>query len=246
VTLRRFFIKTSLSKEMFIDGQDAHHISKVLRLQVGDKIIVIPPDGQAGTAQIIEIAVDRVRLLLERTLEEAKEAPIQVYLAQGLPKSDKMDYIIQKAVELGVTAIFPIQMDHSVVQYDHAKKKSRGERWQKISLEAAKQCGRSFIPSVEPIQSLTELFSRLLDEVVIIMLYEGQTEKGLKKALAEKTAKNYLLLVGPEGGFSNQELIISQKHGALVVTMGPRILRTETASLAAVAMIMYEYGDMGG
>lgn len=232
---------------MFIDGQDAHHISKVLRLQAGDTIIVIPPDGQeAGIAQIKEIAVDRVRLLLQGIVEEEKEAPIQVFLAQGLPKSDKMDFIIQKAVELGVTAVYPIQMDHSVVQYDNAKKKSRAERWQKISVEAAKQCGRSFVPSVEPIQSLTELFSYLPDEVVIIMLYEGQTENGLKKALAKKMAKAYLLLVGPEGGFSDQELILSQKHGALVVTMGPRILRTETASLAAMAMIMYEYGDMGG
>ncbi len=231
---------------MLIDGQDAHHISKVLRLQVGDKIIVISPDGQAGTAQIIEIAAEGIRLFLEGTLEEAKEAPIQIYLAQGLPKSDKMDYIIQKAVELGVSAIFPIQMDHSVVHYDNAKRKSRVERWQKISLEAAKQCGRSIVPSIEPIQSLAELFSKISDEIVIIMLYEGQTKMGIKKALAEKSAKTYLLLVGPEGGFSNQELIISQKHGALVVTMGSRILRTETASLAALAMIMYEYGDMGG
>jgi 16S rRNA (uracil1498-N3)-methyltransferase len=244
--LRRFFLKTPLADEMVIGEQDARHISKVLRLQVGDSIVVVASNGQAGTAKIKELTADQVKLVLEDVLEEEKEAPIHVYLAQGLPKSDKMDYIIQKAVELGVTAVYPIQMDHCVVQYDNAKKNTRRERWQKISVEAAKQCGRTVVPSVEPIQSLGELFASLPDRVVVIMLYEGQASQGLKEALAEKPATSYLLLVGPEGGFSGKEVAICQKYGALIVTMGPRILRTETASLAGVAMIMYEYGDMGG
>lgn len=231
---------------MVIGEQDAHHISKVLRLQVGDSIVVVAPDGQAGTAKIKELATDQVKLLLQGVLEEEKEAPIHVYLAQGLPKSDKMDYIIQKAVELGVTAVYPIQMDHCVVQYDNAKRNTRRERWQKIAVEAAKQCGRTVVPSVEPIQGLAGLFASLPNGVVIIMLYEGQASQGLKQALAEKPATSYLLLVGPEGGFSGKEVAICQEYGASIVTMGPRILRTETASLAGVAMIMYEYGDMGG
>jgi 16S rRNA (uracil1498-N3)-methyltransferase len=157
-----------------------------------------------------------------------------------------MDYIIQKAVELGVSAVYPIEMDHCVVQYDNAKKNARRERWQKISAEAAKQCGRTRVPSVESIQGLAGLFSSLPDGVVVIMLYEGQASQGLKQALAEKPATSYLLLVGPEGGFSSKEVATCQEYGASIVTMGPRILRTETASLAGVAMIMYEYGDMGG
>lgn len=244
--MRRFFLKTPLADEMIIGEQDAHHISKVLRLQVGDSIVVVAPDGQAGTAKIKELAADQVKLLLQGVLKEEKEAPIHVYLAQGLPKSDKMDYIIQKAVELGVTAVYPIEMDHCVVQYDNAKKNTRRERWQKISVEAAKQCGRTVVPSVEPIQGLAGLFASLPDGVVVIMLYEGQASQGLKQALAEKPATSYLLLVGPEGGFSDKEVAICNEYGASIVTMGPRILRTETASLAGVAMIMYEYGDMGG
>lgn len=244
--MRRFFLATPLSAEMFIQGQDAHHICRVLRLQVGDKIIVVASDGLAGTAVIQELASEQVKLLLQERIVEQKEAPVTVYLAQGLPKSDKMDYIVQKAVELGVKAIYPIQMEHSVVQYDPAKKKSRRERWQKLSVEAAKQCGRTIVPTVEPIQGLAELFASLPSDVAIIILYEGCTAQGLKQALMEKPAASYLLLVGPEGGFSAKEVAQCQEQGASIVTLGPRILRTETASLAGVAMIMYEYGDLGG
>jgi 16S rRNA (uracil1498-N3)-methyltransferase len=244
--LRRFFLGTPLATEMFIHGQDAHHISRVLRLQVGDTIVVVAPDGQAATAQIKDLAIDQVTLFLQEAIIEQKEAPVNVYLAQGLPKNDKMDYIVQKAVELGVKAVYPIQMEHSVVQYDSTKKNARRERWQKLSVEAAKQCGRALVPTVEPIQSLAELLAGLPEQVVLIMLYEGQATQGLKQVLAEKPAASYLLLVGPEGGFSAKEVALCQEQGACIVTIGPRILRTETASLAGVAMIMYEYGDLGG
>lgn len=231
---------------MCIEGQDAHHISRVLRLQVGDAVVVVAPNGQAGTASIKELTTDQVTLFLQDVIFEQKESPVNVYLAQGLPKNDKMDYIVQKAVELGVKAVYPIQMEHSVVQYDPTKKNARRERWQKLSVEAAKQCGRTLVPIISPIQSLGDLLNDLPDQIVLIMLYEGQAIQGLKKVLAEKTASSYLLLVGPEGGFSAKEVALCQEKGACIVTMGPRILRTETASLAGLAMIMYEYGDLGG
>lgn len=244
--MHRFFLSAPLATEMFIHGQDAHHISRVLRLQVGDTIVVVAPDGQTGIAKIKEFATDQVALILQEAIIEQREAPVNVYLAQGLPKSDKMDYIVQKAVELGIKAIYPIQMEHSVVQYDPTKKNARRERWQKLSVEAAKQCGRTLVPTVEPIQSLAELFADLPEQIVVIMLYEGQASQGLKQVLAEKSAASYLVLVGPEGGFSAKEVALCQEQGACIVTIGPRILRTETASLAGVAMIMYEYGDLGG
>jgi 16S rRNA (uracil1498-N3)-methyltransferase len=244
--LRRFFLDTPLATEMFIQGQDAHHISRVLRLQVGDTIVVVAPDGQVGTAQIKGLTIDQVILHLQESIIEQKEAPVAVYLAQGLPKSDKMDYIVQKAVELGVKAVYPVQMEHSVVQYDLAKKNVRRERWQKLSVEAAKQCGRTLVPVIEPIQNLAELLAGLSEQIVVIMLYEGEAAHGLKQVLREKPATSYLLLVGPEGGFSAKEVTLCQEKGASIVTIGPRILRTETASLAGVAMIMYEYGDLGG
>ena len=244
--LRRFFINTSLEADMSIQGQDAHHISRVLRMQVGDSIVVVAPDGSAGIAKINSISVDKVVLDLQKKIVEDKEAPVSVYLAQGLPKSDKMDYIIQNAVELGVKGIYPMVAEHSVVQYDQAKQDKRLERWRKIAVEAAKQCGRAIIPIVNPIANLTTILAGIDADTVILMLYEGQTRQGLKEALAMHKASKYLLLVGPEGGFSNKEVALCQSHGACTVTLGPRILRTETAALAGVAIVMYEYGDLGG
>lgn len=244
--MRRFFIAEPLGAEMSIQGQDAHHISRVLRLQVGDSIVVVAPDGSAGIAEINSILVDKVVLRLQEIIVEDKEAPVHVYLAQGLPKSDKMDYIVQKAVELGVKGIYPMDAEHSVVQYDQVKKNKRLERWQKIAVEAAKQCGRAVIPIIEPVRSLAAILESLDAKTVVLMLYEGQTAQGLKQALAEHHAKSYLLLVGPEGGFSAKEVALCQSHGAYIVTLGPRILRTETAALAGVSIVMYEYGDLGG
>lgn len=244
--MRRFFIETSLESKMSIQGPDAHHISRVLRLELGDNIIVVSPSGDAGIGKITAIALDSVELLLEKRIEEDKEAPINVYLAQGLPKSDKMDYIVQKAVELGIKGIYPMETKHCVVQYDAAKKNSRRERWQKIASEAAKQCGRSIIPTVEAVMPLGAILQSLTADTAILMLYEGQTSQGIRQALAKHKAKNYLLLVGPEGGFSEKEVALCRDHGTHIVTMGPRILRTETAALTGVSIVMYEYGDLGG
>jgi 16S rRNA (uracil1498-N3)-methyltransferase len=244
--LRRFFIDTPLLDEMSIGGQDAHHISRVLRLPVGEHVILVAPDQKAGKARITSIGTDEVTLVLVETIIEDKEAPVSVYLAQGLPKSDKMDFIVQKAVELGVKGIYPMAADHCVVQYDQAKQKTRRERWQKIAMEAAKQCGRTAIPTVEPIGGLASILASVDTNTVVMMLYEGQAAQGLKQALAENPGKSYLLVIGPEGGFSAKEVALCQNHGACVVTMGPRILRTETAALVGVGIVMYEYGDLGG
>ena len=244
--MRRFFIDTPLLDEMSIQGPDAHHMSRVLRLQVGNQIIVVSPDGSAGVGEIKSISTDEVTLTLQELLKEDKEAPINVYLAQGLPKSDKMDYIVQKAVELGVKGIYPLEAEHSVVQYDQAKKSKRQERWQKIAAEAAKQCGRGIIPTVEPIAGLARILEKFDAETLVIMLYEGQAAQGIKQALTENKETNYLLIVGPEGGFSTKEVALCQRFGASIVTLGPRILRTETAALAGVSIVMYECGDLGG
>ena len=243
--MRRFFIETPLLAEVAIQGQDARHITRVLRLQVGDKLILVAPDGSTGIGEITNLG-DEVTLQLIETIIEEKEAPVNVYLAQGLPKSDKMDYIVQKAVELGVRGVYPMAAEHCVVQYDQAKQKTRRERWQKIAVEAAKQCGRAVVPVVEPVASLASILASVDPETIVLMLYEGQAAQGLKQALAERPGKSYLLLIGPEGGFSAKEVALCENHGVMVVTMGPRILRTETAALAGVAVVMYEYGDLGG
>ncbi|WP_378953767.1 16S rRNA (uracil(1498)-N(3))-methyltransferase [Pelosinus sp. sgz500959] len=244
--MRRFFIETPLVAEMSIQGSDAHHMSRVLRLQVGDQVIAVSPDGSAGVSKIKSIGTDEVILVLQEILREDKEAPIHVDLVQGLPKSDKMDYIVQKAVELGVRKIYPMEAEHSVVQYDQAKKSKRQERWQKIAVEAAKQCGRGVIPTVEPVTSLANIVTKVDADTLVIMLYEGQAAQGIKEVLTRNKATHYLLIVGPEGGFSAKEVALCQDHGVSIVTLGPRILRTETAALAGVSIVMYESGDLGG
>lgn len=244
--MRRFFLAAAISPHIEINGEDAHHISRVLRLQTGDNIIVVDYNGQAGIAQITHIAGDAVQLSLQQIINEHKEPPIQVYLAQGLPKGDKMEYIVQKAVELGVSKLIPLATEHSVVKYDEPKKIDRVKRWQKIAVEAAKQCGRTNVPIVEPIQSLNQVLAAAHQDTVRLMLYEGQTQQGLKDVLQHCRASSYLLLIGPEGGFSRQEVSLCQEFHTSIVTMGPRILRTETAALAALTVVMYQCGDLGG
>jgi 16S rRNA (uracil1498-N3)-methyltransferase len=244
--LRRFFIDRPLnSVPLTISGEDAHHISHVLRLQPGDKIILVAPENQTGLAVITGIGKDTIHLDLQEQIAEEREAKIQVTLVQGLPKSDKMDYIVQKAVELGVYEFIPAVTVHSVVKYDVHKKLEKVKRWQKIASEAAKQCQRTTMPVVQAIKSLPEIIAGLDSDALIIMLYEGEAPQGLKQTLREEAADKYVLLVGPEGGFSPEEVSLCEARGAHIVTMGRRILRTETAAVTAAALVMYECGDLG-
>lgn len=244
--MRRFFINSPLAPEMIITGDDVRHISKVLRMQPGDKCIVVAPDGGAALAAVKSFTSSEVNLSLIAVIDDNKEPPIKIILVQGLPKSDKMDYIVQKAVELGVSEVIPMAAAHSVVQYTDSKKTARVERWQKIAAEAAKQCRRSFIPRISNIQSLNEILASLDCRAEIIMLYEGQTKVRLRDILTTSKAESIAIIVGPEGGLSDDEVKLASQRGAAIATMGPRILRTETASLAAVAAVMYACGDLGG
>lgn len=244
--MRRFLLSDRLADKMIVAGGEAHHMLRVLRLAAGDQVVVVDPVGQAAVARITQASDTEVFLSMETMLEEEREAPITIRLAQGLPKSDKMDFIVQKAVELGISEIIPMEADTSVVRYDAAKQQNRRERWQKIAAEAAKQCQRTIVPNVAAVQDLAKLLAATGGETQIIVLYEGQVPLGLKQVLREKPGNDYLLIIGPEGGLSSREVQLAQERGAAIVTMGPRILRTETAALAAIAAVMYEHGDLGG
>ena len=244
--MRRFLLSDRLADKMIVAGGEAHHMLRVLRLAAGDQVVVVDPVGQAAVARITQASDTEVFLSMETMLEEEREAPITIRLAQGLPKSDKMDFIVQKALELGISEIIPMEADTSVVRYDAAKQQNRRERWQKIAAEAAKQCQRTIVPNVAAVQDLAKLLAATGGETQIIVLYEGQVPLGLKQVLREKPGNDYLLIIGPEGGLSSREVQLAQERGAAIVTMGPRILRTETAALAAIAAVMYEHGDLGG
>ena len=242
--MRRFFIEGPLTSIISITGGDARHIARVLRLQPGSEIIVNFADGQAAVAIIGVAAAELVRAEVKEIVDHRYEPPVEVWLAQGLPKSDKMDYIVQKAVELGAVGIIPMNTAFSVVHYDAVKASAKVARWQKIAREAAKQCGRNYVPSVEPVQTLDDVLTAA-DGAKIIMLFEGKTTVSLKEVLQPCQAAKYLLLIGPEGGFSPEEAELCARHGCSIAGLGPRILRTETAALAALTATMYDKGGLG-
>lgn len=243
--MRRFFLDGPLGGTVTLRGRDAHHIGRVLRLSPGAEIIIAGQGGQACRARITAVGPDTVTAAVEAMIEERHEPPIEVWLAQGLPKGDKLETIVQKAVEIGAAGVIPMAVDFSTVKYDEAKQAAKVERWQKIAREAAKQCGRDLVPTVTPVRSLSEVLAEAGPDTAIIMLYEKGTT-GLKDSLTGCRAKSYLLLIGPEGGFSPAEAEQCREKGASVVTVGPRILRTETAALAALAIVLYQNGDLGG
>lgn len=243
--MRRFFLTQPLAAEMEITGTDAHHIGRVLRMKPGECLSLSDPQGQTGVARILRITPEKVMLALEEQAIRQTEPPVRLWLAQGLPKADKLEFIIQKAVELGAAGIIPVQTDNAVVRYDAQKSHVKTQRWQKIAAEAAKQCGRQYIPAVTPIHSLTQVLDKLDSKTLYIMPYENESAQTLEKILKENQKQDIVLLIGPEGGFTPDEAALCRSRGVHTVTLGPRILRTETAALAALAIIMYQSGDLG-
>ena len=246
--MHRFFVPQLYNEEMYIEGVDARHISKVLRMQPGDKLQIVSDDGVSAMAEITAIASERVSVRCLEKLAESHEPRVRLVLAQGLAKGEKMDFIIQKAVEMGAYSVIPVAMEHSVVRLDGAKAAKKVERWQKIAESAAKQSKRDIIPQVQPVQSMAEMLASGDCETKIIA-YECEDRLSLKAALKAAEAaggiKELLLIIGPEGGISEGELELARQAGAVPVSLGRRILRAETAGLVAISAIFYETGDLG-
>ena len=246
--MHRFFVPQLYNEEMYIEGVDARHISKVLRMQPGDKLQIVSDDGVSAMAEITAIASERVSVRCLEKLAESHEPQVRLVLAQGLAKGEKMDFIIQKAVEMGAYSVIPVAMEHSVVRLDGAKAAKKVERWQKIAESAAKQSKRDIIPQVQPVQSMAEMLASGDCETKIIA-YECEDRLSLKAALKAAEAaggiKELLLIIGPEGGISEGELELARQAGAVPVSLGRRILRAETAGLVAISAIFYETGDLG-
>ena len=227
--MHRFFVPQLYNETMTIEGVDARHISKVLRMQPGAQLQIVSDDGVSALA-------------------ESHEPAVRLILAQGLAKGEKMEFIIQKAVEMGAYSVVPVAMEHSVVRLDGAKAAKKVERWQKIAESAAKQSKRDIIPEVQPVQTMAQMLAAN-DCATKIIAYECEDKKSLKAALKEAQAKgaltDLLLIIGPEGGISEAELETARAAGAVPVSLGRRILRAETAGLVAISAIFYETGDLG-
>lgn len=243
--MHRFFIPQLYAAEMVIKDVDAKHISKVLRMQPGDKIQIVSDDGVTAIAEIVSLQADNVVVRCLEKLAESHEPSVKITLAQGLAKGEKMDFIIQKAVEMGASSIVPVAMEHSVVRLEGAKAEKKVERWQKIAEAAAKQSKRDIIPQVQPVQTMQQMLANN-DLQHKIIAYECEDRLGLKTALQScDNLQELLLIIGPEGGISEFELELARKNGAVPVSLGKRILRAETAGVVALSAILYEKGDLG-
>lgn len=243
--MHRFFIPQLYNEEMSITGVNAKHIGKVLRMQPGDKLQIVSDDGVSALAEITAISESTVTVRCLEVLAESHEPAVKITLAQGLAKGEKMDFIIQKAVELGAYSIVPVAMEHSVVRLDGVKADKKVERWQKIAEAAAKQSKRDIIPQVQAVQSVSQMLANNNCKTKIIA-YECEDRMSLKTALREAgQLDDLLLIIGPEGGISEGELTKAREAGAVPVSLGRRILRAETAGLVAMSAIFYETGDLG-
>lgn len=246
--MHRFFLPQLYAEEMYIEGVDARHISKVLRMQPGAKLQIVSDDGVSAVAEITAIDSERVSVRCLEKLAESHEPRVKLVLAQGLAKGEKMDFIIQKAVEMGAYSVIPVAMEHSVVRLDGAKAAKKVERWQKIAESAAKQSKRDIVPQVQAVQSMGEMLASCTCQTKIIA-YECEDRLSLKAALKAAEAaggiSELLLIIGPEGGISESELEQARQAGAVPVSLGRRILRAETAGLVAISAIFYETGDLG-
>ena len=238
----RFYIEPSQKQGDTIEiiGEDVNHIKNVLRMKNGEKFILC--DG-AGMDYLCELVGTKERNLLASVLEEKTsetELPVRLVLFQGLPKKDKMELIIQKAVELGVAEIVPVVTKRTIVKAEEGKSEKKQNRWQAIAESAAKQSGRGVIPRVAPICTWKEALAQMKDLEYNTILYENargmQPTTEFVKAAAEK--KSIGIFVGPEGGFTEEEVAAVTEQGAECLSLGKRILRTETAGLAMLSMLM--------
>lgn len=245
--MRQVFYPGVLTEAIAITGDDVHHLVRVMRAQIGDVITVVDAAGQAAEMAVTELTRDAVHLRMQRVLP-AETEDREVVLVQALLKGEKMDFVVQKAAELGAACVCPIVTEYVVVRYDAKKAAAKAARWQKIADEAAKQCGRRMLMRVAPIVSLTEL---LRDPAYIgaadtatVFCYEQEERQSMRTVLGDTEARRVTLIVGAEGGFSPAEAAAVTAAGGQPVSLGHRILRAETASLTALAVTQYELGNL--
>ena len=222
-----------------IDGADYNHIKNVLRMGVGDTCLV----SCGGKSDLCRIEAFSGEAVLLQVVEEDvadTELPVKIYLFQGLPKGDKMETIIQKSVELGVFSVVPVAMKHCVVKLDDKKAKSKVARWQSISESAAKQSKRNIVPEIQEVLSFGQALDLAKTLDLVLVPYENKEGmRATREALAElEKVKSVGIFIGPEGGFEPSEIEKAIGIGAKVLSLGKRILRTETAAITAVAMCM--------
>ena len=245
--MQRYFVKERANDNRFvIEEDDRHHIIKVMRMQCGDQIICVDPVGNSAVCEIAEITDEQVVADVVQWIDESSELPISITIASGLPKGDKLEWIIQKGTELGANEFLPFSAARSVVKWDEKKAAKKIERWQKIAKEAAEQSHRAVLPKVSSSVSFKNLLEKSKDYHYKLVAYEEESRKGETSTFAATLQKmqngeSLLLVFGPEGGLTVDEVKVLKENDFDLCGLGPRILRTETAPLYSLAAISYHF-----
>lgn len=240
--MTRLFVDYSLGSKdsLSLDEENSRYLSQVLRMKIGEELIVVDSDSVEYTCTISEICKKVVVLDILEGKSNTSETPFKVTLFQSVSKGERMDYTIQKTTELGVFEIVPVISERVIVKFS-GKETGKIDRWQKIALEASRQSHRGIVPLIKEPMDFSDAVEFAKDNFDLLLFpWEEEGKLGLKEALKGFSGKSIAVFIGPEGGFSEKEAQIATSNGANSVTLGPRILRTETAGAAVLAMLIYE------
>jgi len=242
--MHRFFVDYKVSSDQIVidDKNDVNHIKRALRVTIGEKLEICDVESDEYIVEVKSLDDVIICDVIEKSTVD-RESPIQIDLYQGLAKGSKMETIIQKSVELGIHTIYPLNTKRAIVKLDDKGEKKKVERWQKIADEAAKQSKRSHLPLVEKVLSIKNFSSVSKQYDLILVAYELESSRTLKQLLSNDY-KRIAVVIGPEGGFEVEEVDTLVKLGAHSISLGPRILRTETAGSTLVSILQYELGDI--
>jgi len=245
--MARFFIRKDQihGDRATLAGAELEHMRRVLRLTVGDEVTLFDDSGWEHDAAIRSYEAGRGELEIRRSYEAGRESPLALTLALGLTKGEKMDVVVEKATELGVTTIMPFTSSFTVPKLDDKKVAKRTERWRKIALSAAKQSGRTQVPEILPLCEFDELIAGAGANQLKLLFWEKETAQSLRQVHAANPAATAILVaIGAEGGLSNAEAQLARERGFASVHLGRRILRAETAAVAVLSLVQFLWGDL--
>jgi 16S rRNA (uracil1498-N3)-methyltransferase len=245
--LRRFKIDKECIRDLTATVKDAgeiRHIGKVLRLKAGDEVILFDGAGKEYHASLTRLSPREISLtLLREPSSVATESPLRIILGLGLLKASKFDWLVQKTTELGVAEVVPFYSLRVVPRWEEGRTRSRQSRWEKIASEAAKQCGRAQVPKIHSPHSFEERLAMKFEGATKILLWEKEPAGSLKNLFASPVSSIFAL-IGPEGGFSDEEALRAREAGFQPIRLGPRILRAETAGIVIVGLLQFVLGDL--
>ncbi len=246
--MRYFYINQSdiIDSTSIITGTDAKHIKKVLRLKPGDMIGLFDGLGLEYEAKIVHLSANSIEVLITRYFQSKTESPVKIIVAQAFLKDRKMDTLVRQLSELGITKWIPFIAKRSIPRPDKKRLAARMERWKKIAIEAPKQCKRNLITEIGTTISFEDMLKAVKDCDLKIVFYENET-KSINSILTkhDRHISTICIMIGPEGGFTSKEIESAGNCGFLVSALGPRIMKAETATIAASALIQYLFGDLG-